>query len=412
MVDFGNIQVPLFASIPSGQLQELVTSLHQIVLPPDTILIHEGDSGDTLYVVLEGRMDVVKAFGTPEEQLLKTLTCGEFFGEMSLLDPQRIRTASVVSRTAVRLLEMSRKDFDALLRSWPEAAYDLAKVLSGRLRDTDNATIRELKEKNRQLENAYRELQAAHAHIIEKKKLERELELAWEIQNSMLPRSLPRFAGFDFGTRIAPARAVGGDFYDFIPLGDNTLGIAVGDVSGKGMPAAIFMAMTRSLMRAEASRAGSAQEALRGVNRHLLEMNESGMFVTVLYGVLNGKTREFHYGRAGHELPIQCNDQGVTINSACGHGQALGILADPAIDEQTVKLSPGDTLLLFTDGVTDAFNDIGVSFGLEQLRKSVGASCNDPPQQLCDHLTDLVMKYQHPIPQHDDVLIVAIRASL
>jgi phosphoserine phosphatase RsbU/P len=309
-------------------------------------------------------------------------------------------------------MEMSRSDFDGLLRSWPEAAYDLAKVLSGRLRDTDNATIRELKEKNRQLENAYRELQAAQAHIIEKKKLERELELAWEIQNSMLPRSLPRFAGFDFGTRIAPARAVGGDFYDFIPLGDNTLGIAVGDVSGKGMPAAIFMAMTRSLMRAEASRADSALEALQGVNRHLLDMNESGMFVTVLYGTLNGKTREFHYGRAGHELPILCNDQGITTNPYCGHGQPLGILADPAIDEQTVKLFPGDTLLLFTDGVTDAFNDIGVSFGLERLRKSVGACCNDPPQLLCDRLTDLVMKYQEPIPQHDDVTIVAIRASL
>jgi phosphoserine phosphatase RsbU/P len=412
MNDFGNIQIPLFASIPSGELQELLTSLNQIVIPPDTILIHEGESGDTFYVVLEGEMEVVKAFGTAEEQLLKTLTCGEYFGEMSLLDPQRIRTASVVSRTAVRLLEMSRPDFDALLRSWPEAAYDLAKVLSGRLRDTDNATIRELKEKNRQLENAYRELQAAQAHIIEKKKLERELELAWEIQNSMLPRSLPRFAGFDFGTRIAPARAVGGDFYDFIPLGDNTLGIAIGDVSGKGMPAAIFMAMTRSLMRAEASRADSAPEALHGVNRHLLEMNDSGMFVTVLYGMLNGKTHEFHYGRAGHELPILCNVQGVTTNQCCGHGQPLGIIADPSIDEQTVKISPGDTMLLFTDGVTDAFDETGVPFGLERLHKSLGACCNDPPQQLCDGLADLVMKYQHPIPQHDDVTIVAIRASL
>jgi phosphoserine phosphatase RsbU/P len=412
MFDFQNIRIPLFASIPSDELEKLLAGLHQIVLRPDTILIHEGDRGDTCYVVLEGEMDVVKAFGTAEEQLLRRLTCGEYFGEMSLLDPQRVRTASVVSRTEARLLEMSRADFDRLLRSWPEAAYDLARVLSGRLRDTDNATIRELKEKNRQLELAYRELQAAQAHIIEKKKLERELELAWEIQNSMLPRSLPRFNGFDFGTRIAPARAVGGDFYDFIPLGDSTLGIAVGDVSGKGMPAAIFMAMTRSLMRAEASEASSAQDALRGVNRHLLDMNDSGMFVTVLYGVLNGRTREFHYGRAGHELPILCNEQGVTRNPSCGHGQPLGILTDPAIDEQIVTLSPGDTLLLFTDGVTDAFNEIGMSFGLERLRTSLGASCNEPPQQICNRLTDLVMEFQQPIPQHDDVTIVAVRASL
>jgi sigma-B regulation protein RsbU (phosphoserine phosphatase) len=136
------------------------------------------------------------------------------------------------------------------------------------------------------------------------------------------------------------------------------------------------------------------------------------MFVTVLYGVLHGKTREFHYGRAGHELPVLCNEQGLTSSPDCGRGQALGILTDPAIDEQIVKLSPGDTLLLFTDGVTDAFNEIGVSFGLERLRESLGATCNDPAQLLCDRLTDLIMKYQHPIPQHDDITIVAIRSSL
>jgi len=406
-----DIEIPLFSSIPPDEMKELFAGLRQIVLPPDAILFHEGARGDSFYVVLEGALDVIQSLGTADERLLITMTRGEYFGEMSLLDPQTVRTASAVSRTETRLLEMSRTEFDALLKTWPEAAYDLASVLSSRLRDTDNATISELQEKNRQLETAYQELQAAQAEIIEKEKLERELQLAWKVQISMLPRSLPRFAGFDFGAKIVPARVVGGDFYDFIPLDDNTLGIAVGDVSGKGMAAAIFMAMTRSLMRSEARQAGSAQEALRGVNRHLLEMSDSGMFVTVLYGVLNRKTGELHYGRAGHELPILCNQQGITTNPRRGHGQPLGIVPDPAIDEQAIKISPGDTLLLFTDGATDAYDEKGQLFGLGRLRNAFGACFKEPPQEVCDHLTDLVMKYQHPIPQHDDITVVTIRSS-
>ncbi len=406
-----NILIPLLASMPPDKMKELLASLRQIDLPPDGVLFSEGEEGDSFYIVLEGAIDIVKALGTTEERVLKTMGRGEYFGEMCMLDLQRLRSASVSSRSGAKLLEMSSKDFNKLLKTFPEAAFDLAKVLSSRLRDTDNATINDLKEKNRQLKKAYRELQQAQAQIIEKEKLERELQLAWEIQNSMLPHSLPQFTGFDFGTRIVPARVVGGDFYDFIPLSDDSLGIAIGDVSGKGMPAAMFMAMTRSLMRAEARKAGSAQEALQGVNRLLLEMNESEMFVTVLYGVLNRKTGAFHYGRAGHELPILCNRQGTLVNPQRGHGQALGIIPDPAIDEQTIELSSGDTLLMFTDGATDAFDEKGAAFGLEGISRSLSHCCNDPPQQLCDDLTNLVLQFQHPIPQHDDVTIVAIRAG-
>jgi phosphoserine phosphatase RsbU/P len=411
MATLDKVRIPLFASIPAEEMEKIFAGLRRILLPPGSPLFHEGDRGDAFYIILEGSIDIIQALGTAEERLLSTMAPGEFFGEMCLFDPQTLRSASVVSRPGAQLLEMSRTDFDTLLRHWPEAAYDLAKVLSSRLRDTDTGTILELKEKNRLLEKAYRELQAAQAEIIEKEKLDRELHLAWEIQNSMLPHSLPRFRGFDFGTRIIPARVVGGDFYDFIPLDDDLLGIAVGDVSGKGVPAAIFMAMTRSLMRSEARGAGSAREALLGVNRNLLEMNDAEMFVTVFYGVLHRQTGEFHYGRAGHELPILCNHQGFTTAPGRGLGQALGIAADPAIDEQSIVLSPGDTLLLYTDGVTDAFDDKGRSFGLERLCASLSACCNDSPQQVCDRLADLVMEHQYPSPQFDDVTVVAIRSS-
>ncbi len=135
---------------------------------------------------------------------------------------------------------------------------------------------------------------------------------------------------------------------------------------GKGLPAAIFMAMTRSLMRAEASRTRSPGEALRGVNKQLLEMNEASMFVSVLYGILDGKTRRFHYARAGHELPLLCNASGV-VAPPVGVGQFLAFFPDPEIDEQVLEMKPGDTLLLFTDGITDAMDEHGARFGTAGL---------------------------------------------
>jgi CRP-like cAMP-binding protein len=217
MSDLDDFRVPLFASIPPDELRMFLASLPQTLVPPETVIFYESEPGDSFYVVLEGSVDIIQALGAVEERLLCTMTRGEYFGEMSVLNPESLRSASAVTRTGVKLLEISRTDFDRLLRNFPEAAFDLAKVLSCRLRDTDISVIRELKEKNRQLEKAYKELQASQADIIEKEKLEHELHVAWEIQSSMLPRSLPSFEGFDFGARIVPARIVGGDFCDFTP---------------------------------------------------------------------------------------------------------------------------------------------------------------------------------------------------
>ena len=407
----GMAKMLLFGSAPSNELEHLILNLTQIDLPANTLIFREGDYGNHFYVVLNGSVEIIKALGTADERLLSTRSPGECFGEMALLDPKHVRSASVRARNAITLLEVKRGDFDAMLQLQPALAYDMARMLSQRLRDADNATIRDLQGKNRQLAKAYQDLQAAQALIIEKEKLERELEVAREIQRSLLPRSLPDLPGFDFGARMEPARAVGGDFFDFIPFADGNLGIAVGDVSGKGVPAAIFMAMTRSLMRAEVREAASPKEALRGLNKNLLEMNDTGMFVTVLYGVLHAATCRFTYGRAGHELPVLCNELGVAVTPCCGRGEPLGVFADPEIDEKTIQLSPGETLLIYTDGMTDAIDEQGVSFGVKRLHESLGASCHLSAQGICDSLIELVMTHQCMVTQHDDVTLVAVRTS-
>src|SRR5512136_2386394 len=152
-------------------------------------------------------------------------------------------------------------------------------------------------------------------------KMEAELDFAREIQRSILPGQLPEKAGCDFGALMVPARAVGGDFYAFIELDENRVGIAVGDVSDKGVPAALFMALTFSLINTEARRCSSPRELLSTVNQYLLSMNESGMFVTVLYGIFDRLTREFQYTRAGHDRPIVLDANGQLIELVVEPGQ-------------------------------------------------------------------------------------------
>src|SRR3954463_1747706 len=259
--------VPLFGSLPPRELADMAASLQETRYAAGAVLFREGDYGDRFYIVLDGAIAIVKALGSDDERLLGLRGAGEFVGEMSLLSQDGLRTASVRVEADARVLELTRADFDALLHRYPPLAYEMLRVLSVRLRDSHDAAIRDLHEKNARLAQAYADLQDAQARIIEQETLERELRLARETQESMLPRTLPRMAGFDIGARMVAARMVGGDFYDVFPLGPDSLGVVIGDVSGKGMPAALFMALVSNLLRAEALRSDTTPEqALRIVN--------------------------------------------------------------------------------------------------------------------------------------------------
>jgi sigma-B regulation protein RsbU (phosphoserine phosphatase) len=404
-------QIPLFATLPLDELRYLTQTLRQIAIPGDTVLFREGDKGDHLYIVLEGRLEIVKALGTEDELLLSMRGPGEFVGEMSLVTGDGLRTASVRSSSPAQLLEIPRADFDQLLYRHPALAFEMLRVLSSRLRDSNNATIRDLQEKNRQITQAYQELQAAQAQIIEKEILERELQVAREIQEDMLPRNLPRLPGFDFGALMVPARMVAGDLFDFIPLDHDTIGIVVADVCGKGVAAALHMALTRSLIRAEARRAPTALEAVQSVNQHLLDMSDAGIFVTLLYGVLYRTTREFAYVRAGHELPLVVDPRGDLIIPSMGQGQPLGILPNPDLNQGTITIPQGGTLLLYTDGVTEALDMHGSFFEAERLYKVAHANRETSAQELCERLLQAVTQYRGAALQADDVTLVAVRAQ-
>ena len=403
-------KIPLFMSVPADERQRLIEIFHPIEYPPGSIIIREGDHGENFFIIIGGEVDIIKALGSPEERSFGIRTLGDFIGEMSLIEKHGIRSATVRARNTVHLLSINRAEFNIMLQRWPNLAIEMLHEMSVRLRTTEQATIRDLQEKNIELTKAYTELKAAHEQIIEKEKLEKELQVARRIQSSFLPQELPIFPGYEFGARILPARAVGGDLYDFIPLSKKRLGVLIGDVSDKCIPAALFMALTRSILRVEATRTLSPVKLLQKVNHHLLEMNKESMFVTVLYGVLDQDSGEFHYARAGHEIPVLIGPDFQPIDRKFNSGQMLGIFSNPLIDEQVVTLQPGGTLLLYTDGATDAIDEINNPFERTGLISQLIADYHLPPQQITDRLINAIIIRQGDKPQFDDITILAVRA--
>jgi sigma-B regulation protein RsbU (phosphoserine phosphatase) len=403
--------IPLFSTLPPAELDALENSLVERSYPMDTVLFREGEHGDRFYIVVDGQVAILKAMDTENERSLGILGSGKFIGEMSLLNPDGLRVASVRVHSNARLLEMTRADFDALLNRVPTIAYEMLRVLSRRLKVTNDNTIHDLMEKNRKLAEAYAELKEAQAQIIEKEIMERDLAQAREIQESMLPSVLPQLEGFDIGATMVPARMVGGDFYDVIPLGSDRLAIVIGDVSGKGVPAALFMALTRSLLRAEAKPDVSPAKVLLRVNQLLLTMNEKNMFVTILYGVLDAKTGEFYYVRAGHEPLMLWDKDGKLISPEFGHGQIIAILPDPTLESQTITLPPGATLLLYTDGVTETTDRNGDFFDYKGIEMSVPQYLSETAQGLCDSMVHALGVHQDGGSQFDDITLLAVKVD-
>lgn len=406
-------QVSLFASLPQEALAHLLATLPQQTFAAGAVLFYEHAEADAFFIVLAGEIAIIKAMNTPDERLLGVRGPGSFLGEMSLFSEDRRRTASVRAQTPVQVLEMSRADFDALLHRHPQMAYDLVRTLSMRLNTSEHLAIRDLQEKNQQLKQAYDDLQAAQAQLIEKEKLERELAVAREIQRSILLPALPKIAGATLGALMMPSRAVGGDFYDAIALDDHRVALVVGDVSDKGVPAALFMALTYSLMRAEitymVSRAATPGDVLRAVNRHLCGMNNSGMFVTVLLAVLDVAARQLWLARAGHDLPLIVDAAGEPMPLTAKPGMPLGLFTAAGIDEQCVTLPAGATLLVYTDGVTEASNAHHEFFGLPRTQGALMAHQHAPAQNLCDAVWHDVCAFVGNAPQHDDVTLLAAK---
>ncbi len=244
--------------------------------------------------------------------------------------------------------------------------------------------------------------------MVVRERLETEVKLARQIQRAFIPQTLPQIPGWELAGRWETARQVGGDFYDVIELPGGRLGLFIGDVADKGMPAALFMALTRTLVRAAVLQTDSPAEALRRVNDLLIPDTSLGMFVTAAYGVLDTMTGQFTYANAGHNPPLWIQAGG-QIEALTRTGIALGLIEGDEITERTIHLDAGDSVLLYTDGITEAFSPSGQMFGEAALIDSIRAAAAQPAIAMLDVIEGRVDTFTESLPLSDDQTMLIVK---
>jgi len=246
------------------------------------------------------------------------------------------------------------------------------------------------------------------AEATERERLEQEMRVATLIQQQFLPRELPNLPQWQIAAYYGPARAVGGDFYDFIEMPGGRIGIAVGDVTDKGVPAALVMARTHSILRAEASRSVSPGEILARANALLVPEMPARMFVTCLFAILDPATGRIVMANAGHNLPYIRTDEGVVELRATG--MPLGLMADIRYEETEGVIAEGSNVLLYSDGLVEAHDPTAAMFGFPRLREAM--TIDDAGSELLDRLLDDLHRFTGPDwEQEDDITLVTLRRA-
>ena len=241
--------------------------------------------------------------------------------------------------------------------------------------------------------------------------LQNELDVANKIQQSVLPTGFPSSESYEVSANMQPARNVGGDFFDIMRLENRRLGLAVADVSDKGVPAALFMMSSITQLKGAAIGIGEPGGVLSEVNDLLNEDNETAMFVTVLYAVYNPESGVITYANGGHNPPVIIHTDGSSTMLPMTGGIALGVAPGFRYEQNTFNLGPGETIVLYTDGVTEAMNGHGDEFGVDRLRQLFEGAPPRHPKEAVDAILEAVHAFAGDTPQSDDITCLTLRRS-
>ncbi len=343
-------------------------------------LFKAGDRADRMFYLHQG------AVRLPE--IKKTIGAGQVLGELGLFSPRSERTASAICEEDLEAYSIGRQELLAFLQENPALAIDMMQLTFKRL-----------------LENERSETEA-------RERLESELRIAREIQMSMLPQCLPPAVSRDqvaIQAMMQPAKEVGGDFYDYFMLGRDRICVLIGDASGKGVPAAMFVAVGKSLLKAEANKGGHPHEIVARANRSLCNDNSLCMFITLVCLTINIQTGEVECCCAGHDYPLLCPANGAVEVVQLPVGKAIGFLSNARYSSRKFRLTAGDTLFAYTDGVTEAFNAQQQYFSKERLLRSVATHSQCELPEMLLGVNREVEAYRGSEPQSDDITLAAVR---
>ncbi len=404
----------IFRSIFRGLDQQALDTLRELAevrtYPPETILCHQGEVEHTFYVVVDGLVAISQVLEDGQERMLGIKRPREYFGELGLLDDTP-RMANCVTITTVTVLEITEEVFENVLENSPVIAYSLMRHVVDMLRNTDKLAIADLTAKNQELREAYRELQAAQEELVEKERLERELEIAATVQRTLLPGTLPEYPDYHLAAYLKPARQVGGDFYDAFELDDDHVALVLADVADKSVQAALFMAVARTLFMVEGRRILSPASVALAVHRSVIDVAPSAdIFITAFYGVLDRPSGRLTYVTAGHERPLVARP-GEGVFSLNGRGRFLGMIEKLQLEEYEVRLKAGDRLILFSDGVPDAMNESGMQYGRERLMTFLDNHQQLSAREMVEMLATDVAQWCGDAPDFDDLTLLVLEVT-
>jgi serine phosphatase RsbU (regulator of sigma subunit) len=245
--------------------------------------------------------------------------------------------------------------------------------------------------------------------MIVRERMEQEIQLARQIQKTFLPESLPELEGWKLDLRWSTAREVGGDFYDIFFISNGKIVVVIADVSDKGMPAALYMTVTRTLIRSSAKDLCSPSRILTHVNDLLASENQSsGMFVTTALAVIEPETGLLTYSIAGHNLPLLWRAESRKVESLKKGGIALGVIEDPQYTEHETRLEPGDELLFYTDGVTETFSPTDDQFSESGLNTAFLESREQNRKNTLEYIEDKLSEFRGNLPLADDITMISL----
>lgn len=384
--------IPIFAEVDHPQLAAILSASRSIRLTDGELLLEAGQENHHLYILLSGQMEARLTLENSQPGM--PIYPGEVIGEMSIIDGG-MTSAYVNSAGDSELLVMHEEAFWSQVAPLPNVMRNMTRLVTHRMRLNGERMIRSLEQ----------QLMLDH--------LKKELAAARDIQMGLLPHHVPLFPGHgqvDVHGYLLPAKEVGGDLYDAFPLDGDHLLLAVGDVSGKGMPAALFMMRTLTLLRSQGCNNESTEKLLPTLNRLLLEGNETEMFVTLCIVVISVRDGRLTVLNGGHPPPFLSRQGGVFEAVTGAKGTLLGIAPQARFQNTEIMLNPGDRIVLYSDGVTEAENPARKLLSQEGALACLNRHPADGnSESLVTALVCGVADFSGTMEQTDDITIMALR---
>jgi serine phosphatase RsbU (regulator of sigma subunit) len=403
-------------------LERLASRVSERPLAAGEVLFLQNEDAHESFLILSGELEVITYINGVELRL-EVRQAGELIGEMALIDNSpRSATVRAVSESRVAVLDEDA--FYTLLLSHSTLAVEMLRRGTSSLRNTSQRMISGLEAKNTELVKAYEDLKAAQDELIFLNRIQEEMTVARRIQRQFLPGTLPQIDGWQLAALNRGAQAVGGDFFDCVELPDNRLGLIVADVCGKGVPAALFVALTRSLLRAASQTPWEFKERPTAQHRDVLtralwftndyiarEHGESNMFITVFYAVLEPETGRISYVNAGHNPPLVISGDGKHIRELESYNLPVGIIETESYSAAEFVMEAGELLVAFSDGITEAMNPAGEPYGDERFIDELRTNCSLSAQELTTTIEQRVDEYAAGAPQADDMTLLILRRA-